>query len=378
MQANQHHKANGEPYVACGRPVNELLSALERITGHREPPDVGDHDPPRGVFLGETPEEQAQQRALFEERRRRWESWWSQHRQEFVTPEELRSVERPRRDEDLVEMAGVARYGVRFPTGPEVRLGPVRMLRLTSCAYRDGKSYLDFDTGRGFGEYEGMKTADWGQGDGDFGSALSRWHRQTGIDVRCQGPLDGVDLHLWMVDDSRWDTLEAEIRQGGPLRLGREATSSLVRFESSRIDFKPDAVATFLFTTREGGAGSSRSFRRIRTPQSDDEARLLERVHEALALADSWPAYGKRHPPNDAASYVGIPQRTGLVFLRIDAEKLKPPLIRGIRTRRGSCPRTSAAPSTRMPWSRWCRSKTGLPRVWGPTISGPTGSSSSR
>jgi RNA polymerase sigma factor (sigma-70 family) len=255
MQANQNHKANGEPYVACGRPVNEILSTLERITGHREPPDVGDRDPLRGVFLGETPDEQAQQRALFEERRRRWESWWSQHRQEFVTPEALRSVERPERDEDLVEMAGVARYGVRFPTGPEVRLGPVRMLRLTSCAYRDGKSYLDFDTGRGFSEYEGMKTADWGQGDGDFGSALSRWQRQTGIDVRCQGPLDGVDLHLWLVDDSRWDTLEAEIRQGGPLRLGREATSSLVRFESSRIDFKPDAVATFLFTTREGGRG---------------------------------------------------------------------------------------------------------------------------
>ena len=55
MQANQHHKANGEPHVACGRPVNEILSALERITGHREPPDVGDRDPLRGVSLGETP-----------------------------------------------------------------------------------------------------------------------------------------------------------------------------------------------------------------------------------------------------------------------------------------------------------------------------------
>jgi hypothetical protein len=40
-----------------------------------------------------------------------------------------------------------------------------------------------------------------------------------------------------------------------PLRNGREATSSLVRFEKTWTDFKNDEQATFLFTTREGGRG---------------------------------------------------------------------------------------------------------------------------
>jgi hypothetical protein len=254
MHANQNHKDDGAQHVACGRPVNEILSALERITRHREPPDVGERDPLRHVFLGEIPEQQAQQRALFEQRRKRWESWWAGHWQEFVTPEELRSVELPKRDEDLVEMAGVARYGIMFPTGPQVRLGPVHMLRLTSSAYWDGKSFLDFDTGRVFSQYEGMKTADWGQPN-DFGSRLTTWYRRNGIDVLCQGPLDGVDLQLWLIDDNRWDTLEAEIRKGEPLQLGREATSYLARFDKTWTDFKYDQIATFLFTTREGGRG---------------------------------------------------------------------------------------------------------------------------
>ena len=184
----------------------------------------------RHVFLEGTPEQQAQQRALFEQRQKRWQAWWSEHWQEFVTREELQSVELPKRDEDLVEMAGVARYGALFPTGAQVRLGPVRMLRLTWSVYWNGKSHLDFDTGRVFGQYEGIKTADWGQ-PVDFGSRITAWYRQNGIDVCCQGPVEGVDLQLWLIDDSRWDTLEAEIQKDEPLQLGREATSWLVRFE---------------------------------------------------------------------------------------------------------------------------------------------------
>jgi hypothetical protein len=251
MLAHQNHKAK---YVAIGRPVNEIITAIEKITQHREPPDVGERDPLRLVFLRGTPEEQARQRAMFEQRRNLWEAWWSGHLRQFVTPEELRSVELPRRDQDLVAMAGLARYGPLFPTGPGMRLGPVRMLRLTQAGYANGRSHLDFDTGRVFSQYEGMKAADWDQRD-DFGSRITTWYRRSGIDVCCQGSVDGVDLLLWLVDDSRWDTLETEIRKGGPLPLGREATSSLVRFEKTWVDFQSDKLATFLFTTREGGRG---------------------------------------------------------------------------------------------------------------------------
>ncbi len=254
MLAHSYDKNDRAPYVGCGRPVNEIISALERITKHREPPDVGGIDPLRHVFLGGTPEEQAQQRAGFAQRQKLWQAWWSKDRQEFVTQEELQSVELPKRDQDLVGMAGIARYGALFPTGAQVRLGPVRMLRLTQSVYWNGKAHLDLDTGRVFRQYEGMKTTDWGP-PAEFGTRSSTWNRHNGIDIRCQGSLDGVDLQLWLVDDSRWDTIEAEIQKDEPLQLGREATSSLVRFEKTWTDFKPDELATFLFTTRDGGRG---------------------------------------------------------------------------------------------------------------------------
>jgi hypothetical protein len=261
MLAHQDYKDDRATHVACGRPVNEILSALERITKHQEPPDVGEKDPLRHVFLGGNAEQQAQQRALFDQRQNRWQVWWSEHWQEFVTRQELRWVELPKRDQDLVERAGLARFGPLFPTGAQARLGPVRMLRLTRSIYWNGKSHLDFDTGRVFQQYEGITTAYWGQ-PADFGARITTWHRHHGIDVQCQGPADGLDLQLWLIDDSRWDTLEAEIRIEEPLKLGREATSSLSRFEKHWTDFRFDKPATFLFTTREGGRGVVQVFPR--------------------------------------------------------------------------------------------------------------------
>jgi hypothetical protein len=266
MKAHQNYKDEKSDHVACGRPVNEIVSALERITKHREPPDVGENDPLRHVFLGGTPAQQAQQRAVFEERQKRWEVWWSKHWREFGTPEQLRSVEMPKRDKDLVELAGLARNGPQFPTGPNVRLGPVRMLRLTTSLYWNGKSHLDLDTGRVFAHLEGTKEADQGH-PADFGSRISSWYRQNGIDVRCQGLVHGLDLQLWLIDDSRWSTLEAEIQKNEPLKLGREATSSMARFDNSWTDFRYDELATFLFTTREGGRGIVQVF--PKDPEAD-------------------------------------------------------------------------------------------------------------
>jgi hypothetical protein len=276
MLAHQNYRDDRAPYVACGRPVNEILSALERITKHQEPPDSGANDPLRHVFLGGTAQDEAQQRALFEQRQKRWEAWWSDHWQDFVTRGELQTVELPKRDEDLVEKAGVARYGVLFPTGALVRLGPVHMLRLTQSVYWNGKSHLDFDTGRVFQQYEGTTTAYWGQ-PAEFGSRIAAWYQRNGIDVRCQGRAEGVDLRHWLIDDRRWDSLEAEIQSGVPLELGREATGSVSGFGNG--------LATFLFTTREGGRGIVQVF-----PKDTDADRYRLRYRMWLTALAKSPA----------------------------------------------------------------------------------------
>jgi hypothetical protein len=318
MKAHQDYKDDHANSVACGRPVNEILSALERITKHREPPDVADNDLLRHVFLEGTPAQQAQQRALFEQRQNLWQAWWSEHWQEFVTQEELHSVELAKRHEDLVEMAGVARSGALFPTGASVRLGPIRMLRLTQSAYWNGKSHLDFDTGRIFTLYEGINSTDWGERS-EFGSRVSTWYRRNGIDVHCQGPVGGVDLQLWLIDDSRWDTLEAEIRKDEPLQLGREATDTLARFENTWTDFDYDELATFLFTTREGGRGIVQVF-----PKDKDADRYRVRYRMWLN-AQAKPTALPR-----VAQLVAEPRRAkspGTLFGRIVTTTLELPAV---------------------------------------------------
>jgi RNA polymerase sigma factor (sigma-70 family) len=276
MLANQNYpdKRPEATFVACGRPVNEILSALERLTNHSEPPGVGERDPLRHVFLGGTPDEQAQQRALFVERQKLWEMWWSKHWQEFVTQEELQSVELPKREHDVIEMAGLARYGPLFPTGPHIRLGPVRLLRLTQSAYWNGRSHLDFDTGRVFTQYEGARIADWGPPTG-WGPRVGAWYMQNGIDVRCQGRLESIDLRLWQVEASRWKTLETDIQKDSPLALGQEVTRSMAFVDQERPNAPDDSLLTFLFTTREGGRGIVQIFPKDR---DSDRFRLRYRM----------------------------------------------------------------------------------------------------
>ncbi len=265
-------------HVSCGRPVNEILDTLTKITGHQEPQDR-EQDKLRGVFLGGTEEQHAGQRKRFEERREHWQTWWMAHWQEFVTADELKTIGMPPADEDPAEAAGLAKFGPLFPTSPNARLGPVRELQLDSAIYANGKSHVDFDTGRVYEYFEGIERET-----AEESHNVGRWWRQHGIDVRFHGSVDGVDLYLWLVDDNRWETLENEIKGGQPLQLGREATGYLVRFDKHRTDFKNDQRATFLFTTREGGRG----ILQIDPPEQESDRRRLR--YRMFAMGDEKPA----------------------------------------------------------------------------------------
>ncbi|QEH34565.1 ECF RNA polymerase sigma factor SigE [Aquisphaera giovannonii] len=346
MKTHQDYKSDKADYVSCGRPVNEILTALERITGHAEFLDSTGKDV-RDIFLDGTPEQQASQRTSFDQCRQRWEAWWMAHRGEFVTPEELRSVELPGRKEDLVEIAGLHRYGPLFPTGPDVRLGPVRMLRLSPVEYADAKSQIDFDTGRTFAVYEGMKAANRDDPKAFILRSIAE-DRRHGIDARCQGlNIEGFDLHPWQVDNGRWGTIEEEIRRGGPLPLGREARSTLTA---------SGGTATFLFTTREGGRGIVQVFSK---DQDADQWRIRYRM---WMTSDADPAARAVDGPAHAA-----PSRTP--FGSIVTTTLEPPgsgreCSLNFRAGRKAAPPASLQPSELANvfsltqaerFRRWCR-----------------------
>jgi hypothetical protein len=148
------------------------------------------------------------------------------------------------------------------------------MLRLTQSVYWNGKSHLDFDTGRVFSRYEGLKTADRSP-PAEFGTRVSGWQQHNGIDIECQGRIDSMDLRLWPVDARRWTRLETEVQKNAPLELGQEASRSLANFEQEQTGARDDELLTFLFTTREGGHGIVQIFPKDR---DTDRFRLRYRM----------------------------------------------------------------------------------------------------
>ena len=173
MQAHQDHRDEQRPARRL-RPSRQR-DPLGARADHRAPRAARRRRrrPPAACLPRRaTPNEQARQRAVFEERRKRWESWWAEHRRQFVTPEELRSVEMPKRDEDLVE------HGRRRPirgavpdrAGCAARPGPDAAAHVVD--YRDAKSHLDFDTGRVFSQYEGTE-------DGGLGPSAATSDRES-------------------------------------------------------------------------------------------------------------------------------------------------------------------------------------------------------
>ncbi|HET6327362.1 MAG TPA: hypothetical protein VFG04_21955 [Planctomycetaceae bacterium] len=221
---------NKNNFFSYGRPINEIFTALVKITKHEEPANL-----------------QGNARAPY------WTDWWATHGSEFLNEKELQSVQVTGRDRDLVEEAGLARFGPLFPTGNLVELGPVHEVELQFDSYVNANSYIDFDTGRLYQSRQGISGAE-AKSD-DFVRVLHRWLRDTGVDAHCNASIMGDDLEVWLIDNNRWETLQSEIHTGHPLDLGREATYILEPFGRRNTDLQRNQTGTFLFITREGGRG---------------------------------------------------------------------------------------------------------------------------
>lgn len=229
------------PSVSMGRPVNEILGTLEKLTGFL-PPEKN-RDSLRYVFLSDDPQQQQEQQKLFHVRMDLWRAWWANNHAQFLTEEEYQQFRDPTPAAvltdglDEVERAGEARFGPLFPSGTKMQLGPIHEVELMSLSFVDAPCAIDFDRRRKYRVYEGAAPGK---------VRLFDWDYDTGIDYTLGS--DGGDLHVWTIDQNRWDTLDEEIRSGKRLNRGVETSGGLFANH-------PPAVDTFLFLTREGGMG---------------------------------------------------------------------------------------------------------------------------
>jgi hypothetical protein len=248
-------RPDGKPRTLSffNRAITELVGALEAITGHSE-----GHAPITAGPSGMIRDDEATRaganapRAQFA---RRWQTWWDENREKLVTDADMKSLDAALYADDIVKAVGLAKYGPLFPVGPDVRLGPVHEVVLPASRGWDSRSYLDLDTGvilaRNQGWEDGVpedRNLSWSELSG-YEVSVSIAYKLDERDVPRPSP-GSTEVQAWQIPDERFDAIDAEVKDGGELDLGKR----LVR---SGFEWRPwfEYPATFLFITMQNSRG---------------------------------------------------------------------------------------------------------------------------
>ena len=271
MRQNQNRPHDDRDVrVSYGGPIQEISGTLHTLSGteHRDSANVA-----------------------------YWRNWWTAQQSSGKAEKQDTSLIVAPRNEDLVERDGLYRYGVLFPTGPDQFLSPVTEVQFEDHAFANVPCALDIETGRIYEPLEGVRYAPKEKQDY---FEFKRWVDQNRIDIRGG---DVSDVHLWLIDNARWESLDSEVASGKPLNMGREAFSI-----SERDNNGPGkGVGTFLFTTREGSRGVMRVQHLEDAKATRYEYRLWNR-RERIEL---------RARPHASENQAGTWQPAKLVLLKV-------------------------------------------------------------
>ncbi|TWU56736.1 hypothetical protein Poly51_26530 [Rubripirellula tenax] len=139
---------------------------------------------------------------------------------------------------DAVNRVGAEAGLAFFPSGLDVKLGPIQTLQWTP--YLESPAAVDFDRGRTLMLNEGK----------ELGDSREDWADRWQIDFF----LDGVThrLRTWFVDNSRWDSIDQDVANPSPIELNVEDDCT---DRYGYRDVKSQEPVTYLFITNEGNRG---------------------------------------------------------------------------------------------------------------------------
>ncbi|HVT79242.1 MAG TPA: M56 family metallopeptidase, partial [Phycisphaerae bacterium] len=270
-----------------------------------------------------------------------WKQWWNEHSKELVTADAMAEMKTWPEGEDPVLTAGEAKFGVLFPTGKDARLSPVHDIFLEQKGEFDSRTYIDLDTGRTFAYDEGLTEKELAEP-----NHFITWWRRMGIDAVAQGGmmnadskdpakpehfvmgLDGAELRVWQIANSRWDTFGDEVASGKPISRGKFAASAQIlnrNLDTGDLENWTDFPRTYLFWTREGGRGILQI---LGSPDTPPGLKFRYRAYEGLPVrkVDLPPAFVP--PPNlvfDKPVKLALPSPTSgkPALLDLDTGKLE-------------------------------------------------------
>jgi beta-lactamase regulating signal transducer with metallopeptidase domain len=270
MREHDHESRRASTHLSYGRPIREMMSTLEKMTGQTLGwKEIG------FVFLEGGAEQRRIKRTLFLELAQRWVDWWSTHWKDCVENEADAQLGLTRRslEEYAKTVAAMPRQPqTDFPCGPKVVVdGVIQGLFIRSFEESPSQGFVDLDSGR-----HATPPADLVKSCADHepSEKLLAWAEKEGVDwiyVAVTPPggkpyyaIQPVGMKVWRIGNDRFDNLQKELRESKKLELPSSWEGPLAQVEEKGRQYNEKLTASFLFITREGVCGAVQ----IRSPMS--------------------------------------------------------------------------------------------------------------
>jgi hypothetical protein len=250
-------KNNGLTLFSYGRPIREIMSALEKITGQ----SFGWQELRSADFEGHGINQIRLQRTLFLNHAEKWAKWWSKNWQNYAKDETDAQIELTQKslDKFAESIAKMPQQSMptEIPCGLLVKLGE-------GFSNSRFESYIDLDAGRHPSQPKDLIK---NSPKDNPSPELLAWAEREGIDllrIEIKLPNDNktyfgfkpVGLKVWRIDNKRFKNLEKELHENKKLELPAlwDGPISSLDEKTGRIDEKEPA--SFLFITHEGTCGA--------------------------------------------------------------------------------------------------------------------------
>ncbi len=257
--------ARGGELFSFGRPIREIMTALEKITGQSH----GWMEYIFAEFNDTGPEQERIKRLAFLKLARRWAEWWSTNWNKHVagaTEAEVGLIQQSldREAESIAEMPHL-QPAMEVPFGSRVVVsGGASNHRVQSFDESAWEAFLDFDTGRRPNPPPELAKDAPG---GEPSKELLAWAEQEGVDlivvkVRLPGSKDRVyafkpvGMKVWRIDNDRFDNLQNELVAGDRKELPTPWIGLVAQLDEKSGKYDDQLTASFLFVTKEGTCGA--------------------------------------------------------------------------------------------------------------------------
>lgn len=240
-------------YFSFGRPVREVTSALETLTGHKVADDF--------VSISKSKDRRAlaKQEKLYYEAAEDWAAWYESNWESLGVGQEYSQVDlSPFVARDLSDYP----KGLAITKNAEKTDGLIGMV-LTPVGDADIGATFFFDLDAGQGKkwpHDELPAADSSE---PVVSKAQEWAASHNVDLLCTPLKDdpksyvllGIDLQLWEIDPFDAKNIEqflvqGELPKGEPLKQ-----PYLLHFDPASKTSKPKIGSSFLYVTREHGLG---------------------------------------------------------------------------------------------------------------------------